>query len=260
MAGKTPGFYLYTGDWLKDPALSKCSEAARGIWIDFLCAMHEDARSGQVTGTLDQLCRIGRCTAAVLAPCLSELSTSGAATVHERKGVFTVVNRRMTRERNARENTRERVKNHRFRKKKRECNNDSSISTSLSSERDNLAVALSPPTRTGQTALENRKGAKKTSERESKSRFSLAECEQYAASLKGVKSPKAFAKTIWRSGEDDDQVAEFLGRGDSGNAVKKAPDKPVDVAELQQLAADLERMGFDKPAEALRASIQASAK
>jgi hypothetical protein len=220
--------------------------------------MHDDNRSGNVTGTIDQLCRIGRTTAAVLVPCLSELSTSGTAQVNERDGIFTIQNRRMIRERNDRDSTRNRVKNHRYRKKKRECNNDSSSSSSISSERDNLAVALSPRRRTGQTAPEDSKSAKKTSERESKSRFSLKECEQYAASLKGLKSPKAFAKSIWRSGEDDAEIADYQARGDSRNAVEKKPSKPVDVGEVQRLAAEFEAM--DPPrtdiANALRASVQ----
>jgi hypothetical protein len=121
--------------------------------------------------------------------------------------------------------------------------------------------ALSPtplPAEEGVTSPpEETKGARKTSERASKSRFSLKECEQYAASLKRIKTPKAFAKIIWRSGEDDDAVAEFLGRGDSGNAVKKAPDKPVDVAEIQRIAAEFDEAQLHDIAKALRASIEA---
>ena len=44
--------------------------------------------------------------------------------------------------------------------------------------------------------------------------------------LKRIRSPKAYGKTIWRSGEDDDAVGEFLGN--TGKSMKKeAPDKPV---------------------------------
>jgi hypothetical protein len=93
-----------------------------------------------------------------------------------------------------------------------------------------------------------------TSERESKSRFSLKECEEYAASRKGIKSPKAYGKTIWRSGEDDDAIGDFLGN--SGKVMKKQPDKPVDVAEINRLADDLDAMKHHEAAQALRASIQ----
>ena len=38
---KFPSFNFYPGDWLKDPELSICSLAARGMWIDVICLMFE---------------------------------------------------------------------------------------------------------------------------------------------------------------------------------------------------------------------------
>ena len=38
---KQPAFQFYPGDWMKDPMLRRCSIAARGLWIDLLCLMHE---------------------------------------------------------------------------------------------------------------------------------------------------------------------------------------------------------------------------
>lgn len=89
-----PYLPLYTGDWKKDPELSMCSAATRGIWIDLLCSIH-DGRIGQVTGTADQLSRLCRCDAASLTAALHELQASRAANISERSGVFTVVCRRM---------------------------------------------------------------------------------------------------------------------------------------------------------------------
>lgn len=94
---KAPAFQFYTGDWLKDPALSMCSPATRGIWMDILCAAHELARSGQITGTPDQLARICRCTAADFIAAVNELQTTGTADVRERRGIYTITNRRMRR-------------------------------------------------------------------------------------------------------------------------------------------------------------------
>jgi hypothetical protein len=87
------------------------------------------------------------------------------------------------------------------------------------------------------------------------SRFSLKECEEYASSRKGLKSVRAFAKTIWRSGEDDEQIAAFQA-GHSGNPVKKPPDEPPDPAELKRLADDLDAMKHHEDAKALRASVK----
>lgn len=136
---KLPAFQFYTGDWLKDPALSMCSPASRGVWIDLLSAMHELERSGQITGTPEQLSRICRCTAAEFGHALDELIATKTADVTFRNGFVTVTNRRMKRESNSRKSANERVKRHRSTKKasddtdvKRECNNTSSSSSSSS--------------------------------------------------------------------------------------------------------------------------------
>lgn len=39
--GKRPAFQFYPGDWRNDAALRMCSLAARGLWIDMLCIMHD---------------------------------------------------------------------------------------------------------------------------------------------------------------------------------------------------------------------------
>jgi hypothetical protein len=98
MAGKQPYIPFFTGDWLKDPALSLCAPAARGVWIDLLCAMHEAGRSGELRGTYEQLARVARCSTADVIQSLTDLQATGAADVTERNGVVTVVNRRMKRE------------------------------------------------------------------------------------------------------------------------------------------------------------------
>jgi len=38
---KRPAFQFYPADWRKDPALSACSLAARGLWIEIICIAHE---------------------------------------------------------------------------------------------------------------------------------------------------------------------------------------------------------------------------
>jgi hypothetical protein len=64
---KLPFFKFYPGDWMKDPALRSVSIAARGLWIDMLCLMHESDRRGYLqhaTGkpvTAEQLARMTGC-------------------------------------------------------------------------------------------------------------------------------------------------------------------------------------------------------
>lgn len=38
---KRPSFQFYPGDWTSDLKLRRCSPAARGVWVDILCAFHD---------------------------------------------------------------------------------------------------------------------------------------------------------------------------------------------------------------------------
>ena len=103
---KLPWLQFFTGDWLKDPKLSMCQPATRGIWIDIISAAHE-LRSGTLTGTPDQLARICRCTVPDLCLALTDLTTTGTADIRERGGVFSVTCRRLAREEKERVTERE---------------------------------------------------------------------------------------------------------------------------------------------------------
>lgn len=43
---RRPSFQFYPGDWRRDPALRTCSMAAKGLWIELMCAMHESEEYG----------------------------------------------------------------------------------------------------------------------------------------------------------------------------------------------------------------------
>jgi len=95
---KLPHIQLYTGDWMKDPKLSMCAPATRGVWIDLLCAMHEQDRVGELRGTTEQIARLARCTPVELVAALTDLQTNRAAEVERRNGVYIIINRRMVRD------------------------------------------------------------------------------------------------------------------------------------------------------------------
>lgn len=104
MKRKLPYMPFFVGDWKKDPELSLCTPATRGVWIDLLCAMHEAGRVGSLRGTREQLARLSRCVPADLDHALTDLQATGAACVEsDRNGVVTVTNRRMSREAKQRE-------------------------------------------------------------------------------------------------------------------------------------------------------------
>lgn len=105
---KLPAFQFYPGDWLKDPQLSICSPATRGIWIDLLCAMHELRKGGEITGSADQFARLCRCMPSDIVDALAELKDSGAADVEvvtdcKNLQSVRVVSRRMKRDAKERE-------------------------------------------------------------------------------------------------------------------------------------------------------------
>ncbi len=118
---KCPAFQFYPGDWLKDPALSMCSPATRGIWMDLLCAIHERNDGGSITGSRESLQRLCRCTPAEMNKAINELQATGAANIEIRNEFVTIVSRRMKRDQAAKKSANERVREHRFRAS---CNGD----------------------------------------------------------------------------------------------------------------------------------------
>lgn len=79
---KKPSWQFYPGDWMKDTELRSVSSAARGIWIDMLCLMHESGRRGylQVNGrpaSLEQIARMTGNSTEEAALYLQELIDSG---------------------------------------------------------------------------------------------------------------------------------------------------------------------------------------
>ena len=107
---------FYTGDWMKDPNLSKCSAATRGIWMDLLCAMHENGRTGIITGTITELAQMCRCSEQEMRHTIVTLRKNEVAEIRKCDALsqkVTVINRRMNREHKVREATRLRSAKHR---------------------------------------------------------------------------------------------------------------------------------------------------
>jgi hypothetical protein len=80
---KYPGFMFYHGDWMKDPALSICSAAARGVWMDVICLMFESPKRGflitenGIPWTLEQIAVCTRGDWQENLACLKELIRNG---------------------------------------------------------------------------------------------------------------------------------------------------------------------------------------
>lgn len=98
---KLPSVQFYPGDWMKDPALRAVSYAARGLWIDLLCLMHESERRGYLvhstgkTVTDEQLARMTGGDLAEVRKLIRELEDCG---VFSRDESGTIFSRRIVRD------------------------------------------------------------------------------------------------------------------------------------------------------------------
>lgn len=113
-----PWTKFFPRDWMGDAELSACSPAARGIWMDWLCAMHAADRCGVLAGSAEVLARLGRCAENQAVAALAELAATGAADVETHAdGTFIVANRRMRREYDVRKSSAARMQKARERKR-----------------------------------------------------------------------------------------------------------------------------------------------
>ena len=54
---KRPAFQFYPADWRNNAKLRRCSEAARGVWMDVLCVLHDSDEYGVCRWPLIDLAR-----------------------------------------------------------------------------------------------------------------------------------------------------------------------------------------------------------
>lgn len=105
--GKRPAFQFYPADWQKDPALSACSLAAKGLWITIMCIVHQSEEYGFLilNGAPmrpDQLARVVGENQRLVSKLLDELETAGVFSRDARGAIYS---RRMVKDeriRNAR--------------------------------------------------------------------------------------------------------------------------------------------------------------
>lgn len=83
MPGK-PAFQFYPGDWRKDPGVSRLSLMARGAWIELILDMYEQPDTmGQISGTIEELSRVCRCSLAEMEAVLKEFKRHGIGSIRQ---------------------------------------------------------------------------------------------------------------------------------------------------------------------------------
>jgi hypothetical protein len=99
-AAKYPWFKFFPADWRADPALRMCGLAARGLWAECMCLMHEAEPYGHLivnghTVTETMLANLTGAGREQVTELLGELESAGVFS-RTRKGV--IYSRRMTRD------------------------------------------------------------------------------------------------------------------------------------------------------------------
>lgn len=95
----SPWFKFYPTDWQADPALRMCSMAARGLWLEMICLMHNATPYGHLlvngqSPTDAQLGVLAGCPPDQVAALLGELDAAG---VFSRTRAGTIYSRKLTR-------------------------------------------------------------------------------------------------------------------------------------------------------------------
>ncbi|PKR55423.1 hypothetical protein [Thalassospira marina] len=95
-----PWMKFYPSDWRSDPAVRVCSLAARGLWVEMLCIMHEATPRGYLTikghaVTDAQLAALSGATIDEITNLIGELETMG---VFSRDGKGCIYSRRILRD------------------------------------------------------------------------------------------------------------------------------------------------------------------
>lgn len=181
---KLPSFQFYPGDWMKDPNLRRCSQAARGVWVDMLCLMFECeqrgvlATGGSPWSREDAAAAVGGNTDVTLR-CIDELVAKGVCKVSEDGALYS---KRLRKDEETRVSTRERVAKFR---EKQDCNDVGNGSVtpqkqpSSSSTSSATTVKHIPRTPTGKDVLQIR--AEKLMNRRESTPWSAAEMRAWKA-------------------------------------------------------------------------------
>lgn len=112
---KLPFYKRFPADWLTDPAVSMLTPAARGIWADCVDVMHL-GQTHTLSGTPEQLARSCRCTPSEMLNALAEFKTHGVAECAQtRNGQWSIHSKRVKRDMDEREGTRDRKRRSRKR-------------------------------------------------------------------------------------------------------------------------------------------------
>ena len=77
---KRPSFQFYPGDWQANSNLRRCTHDEKGVWMDVMCILHDQAEYGIVRWTLRELAQAVGCTVSKLNSLVGKQVLKGADT------------------------------------------------------------------------------------------------------------------------------------------------------------------------------------
>ena len=83
---KRPAFQFYPDDWTGNAKLKRCDHAAKGVWIDVLCLMHDSEEYGVLRWSLREIAQAIGCRVTLLRDLAEKKVLKGADTGQRRLG------------------------------------------------------------------------------------------------------------------------------------------------------------------------------
>jgi len=255
---RRPSFQYYPRDWMSCPELRACSAAARGLWADMLCLMHEGGPYGYLTMRTKEgwkdieppiLARlVGESKPSVIR-WLAELETAGVFSRDDQGRIFS---RRMIRDESVRQKradggakslenpnvpqpktpppkgTPQSASKDIHKDAPKDPPKDSSKDTPKEGAPRMRARAQSPSSSSSSSSVLKVGSSLKdkpttTNGAGGRSNFSLDQARAFARQEPGVKNVEGFARDIYESGEADDRIAAYLERAEP-EPYKPAPE------------------------------------
>ena len=149
--GKAPAGQFYFADWLRDKALHLASLSTQGAWMNILAYMWDGQDRGALRGSFEQIAKLAQANKEEMERFINDANKTKFCDISvSDNGEITLVNRRMVRDQQDKENNRIRQRrfklsrqdNAKITQKKRKSNTASSSSSSTSINNNKITDLL----------------------------------------------------------------------------------------------------------------------
>lgn len=86
---KRPSFQFYPGDWTGNSNLRRCTHAEKGVWVEVMCLMHDQAEYGVLRWPLKEIVEAVKCKPADVRALVSKGVLKGSDSTLETPFIYT---------------------------------------------------------------------------------------------------------------------------------------------------------------------------